>query len=540
MILIFNLAIIGLVLLIAYWWANEGLFSALLHLVCVITAGAIALSFWEPITMAIMSGGGFDNYAWGIVLIGLFTVSLVCLRAASDKLVPANLKFPDWANYGVGGLVGACAGIITIGICLIGSGFVQSTNAIMEYRGTGRDENNRAEITKIGDQLWLDVMQLTSQFYGTLSVGTLYPDISGAPLLQYNPNLNELSTLVRDTYQNGKGQLALAPDAAKVTRVAISPDGMIVIQVSFNTKAKDFGGQLILASSQVRLIGDASGTSSPDIHYPVAWKQEVKDAGERVFKFDDMSHYATSVPGRTESGIKFAFDTRDTSFLPKFIQIRGTRLELPTGDPVVLSSLAVGQFRGKQISNEEILNARDPLGKDIQHLVDSTSKIRKLRISMNGLPATIEVNEEMYFISGTLNTLWTRQGVKSGLAIKGIKADEGTAIVQLNVSAGTNAEFQDLLPIISPDSAVVFIDDEGHQYEPIGYYLGDGKKMNLSLTPGTPIRRMGDLPIHQLTSSSSKSLTLIFQITEGVSLKEFRVGDFTIGTCNVEVVRNKR
>jgi hypothetical protein len=159
---------------------------------------------------------------------------------------------------------------------------------------------------------------------------------------------------------------------------------------------------------------------------------------------------------------------------------------------------------------------------------------------MNGIPGTILVDEDMYLVSGTLNTQWTRQGVSAGLAIKGIKADEGTAIVQLNVSAGSNAEFQDLLPIIPADSPVVFIDDEGHRYEPIGYYLDDGKKMNLTLTPGTPIRRMGDLPIHQLTSSNSKSLTLIFQITEGVNLKEFRVGDFTIGTCNVKAVRNRR
>ena len=36
MTIIFNLLIIGLVLLIAYWWANEGLFSSILHLVCVI------------------------------------------------------------------------------------------------------------------------------------------------------------------------------------------------------------------------------------------------------------------------------------------------------------------------------------------------------------------------------------------------------------------------------------------------------------------------------------------------------------------------
>ena len=53
-------------------------------------AGAIAFSLWEPITMAMMSGGGFDNYAWGIVLIGVFAISLLGLRVASDKIIPAK------------------------------------------------------------------------------------------------------------------------------------------------------------------------------------------------------------------------------------------------------------------------------------------------------------------------------------------------------------------------------------------------------------------------------------------------------------------
>jgi hypothetical protein len=57
MTIIFNLLIIGLVLLIAYWWANEGLFSSFLHLICVITAGTIALAVWEPITMSMLNGG---------------------------------------------------------------------------------------------------------------------------------------------------------------------------------------------------------------------------------------------------------------------------------------------------------------------------------------------------------------------------------------------------------------------------------------------------------------------------------------------------
>jgi len=541
MITLFNIAILGLVLLIAYWWANEGLFSSLLHLICVIAAGAIAISVWEPITMALMSGGGFDNYAWGIVLIGVFTLTLICLRVASDKLIPANIQFPPWANFVFGGLSGAAAGVLSIGICLIGSGFVQSTNEIMSYRGTGRDENNRGVISKVGDPIWLDVSHLTSKFFSVLSVGTLYPDFSGSPLQQYNPNIDELSTLVRDSFDGGKGQLSLAPDAAKVTKVAMSLDGMIVIQVTFDTKAKDFGGQLILASSQIRLIEDVDGNNPPDIYYPMAWKQEVQEGGERLYKFDDASHYATSIPGRTETGIKFAFDTKDPSFIPKFIQIRGTRLDLSTaGNPIELSDIATRQYRGEQLTDDEVLAARDPLGKDIQHLLDSTMKIRKLRISTNGIPGTIEIDEDHYLVQGTLSTQWTRRGVSAVLAIKGIRADRGTAIVQLDVSPGSNAAFEDLLPIISPNSAVVLIDDEGHKYEPIGYYLGDGRRMQLTLTPGTPIRYMSELPMHLLTSSNNKTLTLIFQVTEGVHLKEFRVGDHTIGTCSLVAKRNKR
>ena len=66
MSIIFNILVIGSVLLIAYWWANEGLFSSFLHLICVITAGTIALAVWEPISMAMLKGGGFDNYIWGV------------------------------------------------------------------------------------------------------------------------------------------------------------------------------------------------------------------------------------------------------------------------------------------------------------------------------------------------------------------------------------------------------------------------------------------------------------------------------------------
>ena len=46
MIVLFNILIIGIVLLIAYWWMDQGFFSSMLHLLAVIAAGCLAFAFW--------------------------------------------------------------------------------------------------------------------------------------------------------------------------------------------------------------------------------------------------------------------------------------------------------------------------------------------------------------------------------------------------------------------------------------------------------------------------------------------------------------
>ena len=93
MIYALNIVLIAMVAMIAYWWANQGLFSAIIHLLCVIVAGAIALAFWEPVTVGLLlRGNAFDNYAWGVSLVGLFVAVLLLLRLATNKLIPALSK----------------------------------------------------------------------------------------------------------------------------------------------------------------------------------------------------------------------------------------------------------------------------------------------------------------------------------------------------------------------------------------------------------------------------------------------------------------
>jgi hypothetical protein len=47
---ILNIIVIAFAALIAYWWATQGLFSAVLHLVCVTAAGVLAFATWDPAT----------------------------------------------------------------------------------------------------------------------------------------------------------------------------------------------------------------------------------------------------------------------------------------------------------------------------------------------------------------------------------------------------------------------------------------------------------------------------------------------------------
>ncbi|MHC4094216.1 MAG: hypothetical protein ACYSVY_28735, partial [Planctomycetota bacterium] len=97
--IIFNVLCILMVLFISYWWATQGLFSAIIHLLCVVTAGALALAAWEPLTLGLLlRGGKFDGYAWSFALVGVFVVALFVLRLITNKLVPANVDLPQWAN----------------------------------------------------------------------------------------------------------------------------------------------------------------------------------------------------------------------------------------------------------------------------------------------------------------------------------------------------------------------------------------------------------------------------------------------------------
>ena len=162
----FNFLVIVGVILIAYWWSNQGLFSSLLHMAAVIGAGAITISVWELISWDLALGnlGGFDNYVSGISFILIFAGTLMLLRVATDRFAPEDVEVNATLELAGGFTFGAVSGILSIGLLIIGTGFIQRPLEFMGYKGYGREAVGNSQIGPVGPQLWLPVDYLTSSF----------------------------------------------------------------------------------------------------------------------------------------------------------------------------------------------------------------------------------------------------------------------------------------------------------------------------------------------------------------------------------------
>ncbi len=535
MTVVFNIGLILLVLLIAYWWANQGLFSAVLHLLCVIVAGAITLAVWEPLTVGLaLQGTQFDDYAWGVCFIGVFVISLLILRVTMDKSVRANLQFPPMANLLIGFPVGAVAGILTVGIFLIGAGFIQSNRDIMGFVGWGRATQDGR--VKQGDRLWLPVHQLTYEFYSFLSVGSLYPTFNDTPLRRYNPNLDALAiSLVRDSAKEGRAKLSLKPSAARVTDAVYCNDSQtnrIAVGLFFDAGARDFGEQLTLSSAQIRLIGDARGSAEPVVLFPVAWTQY-----DGFHSFDDVTHYITSEPGQSQANVRVEFDARQLgNSQPKFIQIRGTRYRIPLeagGRVRQVTSVEFADGRRAGATGGFASVAVDATARSIQTALEQSNSIRPITASTNQKPAGIQVSESLFIIGGDGD--FDRAGGERpsrNLMIKGIDEPSGTRIVQVNVSRESAANiFGSVKEKTGNDSKIMLVDSSGRPYLPIGFiHDKPDNKTRIFVDFQNYITRFDQLPM--LPSAGGQTLRLLFSVTENATITGFKVGDVTVGTCS--------
>ncbi len=531
--MILNIAVTVLVLLIGYWWANQGLFSAIIHLVCVIVAGALALAFWEPLVFGLlMRGSFFDPYATGVGLLGTFVVALVILRVATNKLVPGNVLLPKWANLGFGYPVGLASGVLTVGLLLIGVGMVQSQRSLLGFVGYGR-----ASAGTVGqvDSLWLPVHRLTDEFYSRLSVGALS---TGRPLRHYNPDLDQqAASLVRDSFRGGRGQVSMRPSQASVEWVKVCPE-KCVVKVSFARGARDYGSQLTISGSQVRLVAAADGSAKPHVAFPVRWRQEVPDGSRQIFLFDDPSHYVTTIPGRELADFLFEFSWRE-GLLPEFIQIKNARLEVRQVQSMPSCARVMRDGGGARSAAADFTGKRQlRVGSGLRGGgINVSNSIAPVMTSTNRLPGSMSERDKQLFEGFALFGR-DRAFVGRALRIDSFYEAPGTRIVQVDVSRGQPASIFGALADTAGDGAVPrLVDSLGNTYTAIGYVHEKTEGIEIRLHPAEGLS--ADLIPHLPTSGSQK-LRVVFQVTINSTIVGLQLGDVALARCNLPVPERQR
>lgn len=546
---IFNIIVAALVLLIAYWWANQGVFSSILHFVCVACAGAMALALWEPVTVNfLLSGGGFDDYAWGLSLGGMFVLFLFLFRLAADKLAPSNLAFPQWANYAVGGGIGFLSGMLTMGITLISAGFIQSTTELGGFIGYARDQQAGGAPARI-QSMWIPVASFTEAFYSTLSRGALSP-LRQTALALYYPGLADMALSAhRDSYSDGAGKTSISPGALTIGALAFDPtyrnldgsQGAFAVPITVEAAAFDGGEQFTLSSAQVRIISD--GPPARVVH-PAQWIQP-NDGGTRTaYAFDDLTNYASSVPGQQSVELVLIFPAGPIEGrTPKFIQVKGLRLQLPAATQSASAFRPDGDSGAGADSTTQVLasvqSSDAPL---VPGLVELKNSVMPAQLSANMVSGmdVLENNQGTWITKGRGEFGKGGAGsISRSNRIRGFFFDKGTQIVMLDVSRGQNlpVDVYDSQLAMNRGASIALVDSQGNQYRPGGYVWEKTDKVELFYDSTRLIASIGQLP--SLPSSGAHRLKLVFKVPEGATIVAVKVGDSVVAKTNVMAVESQ-
>jgi len=357
--MILSLAGAAICVLIAYIWLTRGFFSALIHFVCTVIAGALAFSFWEPIAMGILKGtdgtGFLPSSAWAIALGLPFALFLAIIRPIVDRIIRANVSVNSALDYAGGGILGLASGAISVGILMISVSHLRvdyTGSQVFEYGGAGSVERSS------GFRIPFD--RAVVGFYGHLSQRSFRTD---TPLAQWSPAAHEIGYASRISPFDGAGRNAFRPDDFEVsarftvgegksdfsalTRDRWNPNPQPVTDaagepfpagthiegfvVRFKAGSKEKDGQTAVGAAQVQLLlENANGEQMLVFPFAVSSQATPETPGVARWRFDAPDVFIATVGGASESPFAFEFPN-PPGFTPKALYVKGIRHNVADG-----------------------------------------------------------------------------------------------------------------------------------------------------------------------------------------------------------------
>jgi len=585
--MIMNLIVIVFVLSIIYAWMIRGIFSSLIHLLCVIVAGAIAFAFWERLAVMLIEMSperGFfsfiESVAWGVALVVPFAVSLVVLRLITDKLVSGNLRNTGVVDYAGGAVCGAATAVISAGILVLGIGSMRVKSDFMGYQpmwySTDRATGSGALVKE--ESLWIPVDQITAMFYSKLSSGSMS---TSEPLSKWYPELHLAGFSARVSPGDGKGRNAISPDAFSVkssytvgntngsekTSELLKdkasaqsqkyldinsepvPTGHLAgFVINFEPGAKERGkkgGQLVVSNGQYRLLIEDNNDKGKTVSvFPVAVISESSEPNEfGRWRFDSNDVFITSVGGKSRVTMAFEY-VIPTGFSPIALYVKNIRIDTTKlADPIEYAdttqrdrivrtgSILKGESSNRMLKKDDmvVFNTED----------NSDSTVRKnfrigqmmgSQIAKRGM--TLDSENDIVDGEGTWD-IKNEVGRKNTPNDKNLRVDryargKGQAVIRIDMSADTAfGLFSEAARDAATDEPFLLIDKSGNEYEAIGFEYTDSKVYHARYTRGSTLSGIEDTP-NLSRSRSDQKLILLFVVTTGVDIQYFTVGDLAL------------
>lgn len=518
-------ASIILVLLATYWFAaKEGFFSGVVHLACVVVAGAIAFAFWEPLAHALLGVGAMREWAWGLGILLPFCVSLLVLRIATNLLIPDRQNYPQVVDLVGGGVTGVGSGIITAGIGLIGIGFLPIGDMGGGFVRTRDSAGQPAEQSGLPFPA-----AMTEAFYGSLSRGSFAPLTNRDGLAVAYPVLTKQAWgLHRDTAKKGRVELAAAPGDLTVGTpyVGTFPGApgaaeYVVVPLSVNKEGFHAGTTYILSASQAHLIGDGT---NPEVAFPMGWQE-----GGKMYLFDGITNYATNVPGEQKIDLLLAFPNADLKGQgPKALMYKGLRIPL-SAPSTNLADLPTGG--GARVAYD---TSAPTIPGNYLRLDSKLGPILNKNVVPPGVPITEGAITEA---DGVDLPLKTSGSISPSLRVDKLYQLPGTKIVKLDVSRGRSPVdiWEEPRRTAGEKAELVLVDADGNTFTPIGWLHGQPSTnlLNVRLDSRRGVPTVGSAPM--LSSAGKDTLDLLFSIPVGRTIVAVKLGDLTLGTINLPI-----
>jgi hypothetical protein len=584
--MIISLVSIVLVLLIALAWVRYGFFSALIHLVSTLIAGAIAFAAWEPLSLWLLTvvdkpTEWLPGSAWAIGLVLPFVVALFLVRGTLDRIIRANVKVLPVVDYIGGGVLGLASGVISTGILVVGLSYlrvdyVDSQSFVSEGTGSVRREGG----------LWVPFDKITVAFYGHLSERALS---TSEPLARWRFAAHEQGNANRMSPFDGKGRNTFRPGDFEVrARFTVGagggnfsdltrdmwnpnpqhvtdPDGQpfppgthiegFVVMLKPGAREKD--GQAAMGNAQVQLIVENDrGERKMFFPFAVSAPADPATPGVARFRYDAANVFIATVGGSSESMFAFEFPC-PPGFRPIALYVKGVRVRVDQGP------LSQAQFKFASAAERDSglmamgmgtlaapvgAAGMTPPGTTVRP--DGVIVIGDGRPRSTGFPegmiASLRLPWGMTLQAGLVQGLDIDESggsniiqggecrlnksklpaylTEKNLRIEQFLADRTTVLVQLEVGPGSRTSL--LGGAVTAAENVLppmLVDTQGEQYQPIGYVYQDESDVWIRFSPGEPIRAMSQLPSLSRSRPAQK-MVLLFRVSLGREVKSFMKG----------------